>query len=356
MQSSSISPRPRRGRKAALSLLALTTTCTTCAAPFLEAQTLLGSHESLLRQNEEAREHDFTYLRTTTDVRDYVQQGLLVRLPGSSDYELADNVSFPYARPEVKTFVERLSDQYRGACGERLVVTSLTRPITRQPANASAISVHPTGMAIDLRRSDSSGCRLWLEDRAARPREQRGDRGDARAVPAALSRGGLPQPVPPVRRLRGGPAGHPGRPVDPRDRLARPGLPGPLLAGLPLPGLPVRPGRRQDLAFPELQGRQGREARDLPLPDRDHRESPREQREEVSRRPHGEQTPGRAAPARGRDPLEGGQPPLEGADRPRQVILETSIGAALSRPPCFVAPYGALITRYAGILCCNPLS
>ncbi len=163
MQSSSISPRSRRGRKAAVSLLALTTTCTTCAAPFLEAQTLLGSHESLMRQNQEAREHDFTYLRTSADVRDYAQQGLLVRLAGSSDYELADNVSFPYARPEVKTFVERLSDQYRGACGERLVVTSLTRPITRQPANASAISVHPTGMAIDLRRSDSSGCRLWLE-------------------------------------------------------------------------------------------------------------------------------------------------------------------------------------------------
>jgi len=163
MPSSSSSQRSRRGRKAALSVLALTTTCTTCAAPFLDAQTLLGSHESLLRQNEEAREHDFTYLRTTADVRDYAQQGLLVRLPGNSDYELADDVSFPYARPEVKTFVERLSDQYHGACGERLVVTSLTRPITRQPANASAISVHPTGMAIDLRRSDSSGCRLWLE-------------------------------------------------------------------------------------------------------------------------------------------------------------------------------------------------
>jgi hypothetical protein len=163
MQSPSTPPRFRRGRKAAVSVLALTTTCATCAAPFLEAQTLLGSHESLLRQNEEAREHDFTYLRTSADVRDYAQQGLLVRLPGSSDYELADDVSFPYARPEVKTFVERLSDQYHSACGERLVVTSLTRPITRQPANASAISVHPTGMAIDLRRSDASGCRQWLE-------------------------------------------------------------------------------------------------------------------------------------------------------------------------------------------------
>lgn len=158
----SISPSSRTCRNAALSLLALST-CATCTAPVL-AQSLLGSHESLLRQNEEAREHDFTYLRTAADVRDYAQQGLLVRLPGNADYELAgEEVSFPYARPEVKTFVERLSSQYHEACGERLVVTSLTRPITRQPPNASAISVHPTGMAVDLRRSDSSGCRQWLE-------------------------------------------------------------------------------------------------------------------------------------------------------------------------------------------------
>src|SRR3954454_845243 len=157
-----ISPSPRTRRNAALSLLALST-CATCAAPLL-AQSLLGSHESLLRQNQEAREHDFTYLRTSADVRDFAQQGLLVRLSGNANYELAsDEVSFPYARPEVKTFIERLSNQYRDACGERLVVTSLTRPITRQPPNASAISVHPTGMAIDLRRSDSSGCRQWLE-------------------------------------------------------------------------------------------------------------------------------------------------------------------------------------------------
>jgi hypothetical protein len=160
MPSPSLSPSPRLCRNAALSLLALTT----CASPFLDAQSLLGSHDSLLRQNEEAREHDFTYLRTSTDVRDYAQQGLLVRLAGNADYELAsDEVSFPYARPEVKTFIERLSNQYRDACGERLVVTSLTRPITRQPPNASTISVHPTGMAVDLRRSDSSGCRQWLE-------------------------------------------------------------------------------------------------------------------------------------------------------------------------------------------------
>lgn len=144
---------------AVFSLLALS--CLT-AGPVLESQSLLGSRESMLRQSFGAREHDFTYLKTSTQVREFARRGLLVRLSGNSDYRLA-SVSFPYARPEVKTFIERLSDQYRAACGERLVVTSLTRPTTRQPRNASHLSVHPTGMAVDLRRSSRSSCREWLE-------------------------------------------------------------------------------------------------------------------------------------------------------------------------------------------------
>jgi uncharacterized protein DUF5715 len=129
----------------------------------LEAQSLVGSRVSLERQNEVAREHGFVLLRTPADVFDFVQRGILVGVDGNSDYELSDEVSYPYARPEVKTFVERLGQEYRARCGERLVVTSLTRPITRQPRNASEISVHPTGMALDLRRSDRSSCRSWLE-------------------------------------------------------------------------------------------------------------------------------------------------------------------------------------------------
>ena len=128
-----------------------------------QAQSLLGSRSSMLRQSLAAREHDYTYLRTGADVRRFVDRGLLVRLRGNSNYRLG-TVSYPYARPEVKTFIERLSSQYRSACGERLVVTSLTRPLTRQPANASHLSVHPTGMAVDLRRSSRPACRAWLED------------------------------------------------------------------------------------------------------------------------------------------------------------------------------------------------
>ncbi|MFY9822192.1 MAG: DUF5715 family protein [Thermoanaerobaculia bacterium] len=158
MHSSRVSRIRLQRRLAALCVLSLP------AASLTDAQSLLGSRESLMRQDEQAQAHGFTYLRTTADVRDYAKRGVLVRLHGNADYDIeSDEVSFPYARPEVKLFVERLADQYRNACGEKLVVTSLTRPITRQPRNASVLSVHPTGMAADLRRSSSRACRTWLE-------------------------------------------------------------------------------------------------------------------------------------------------------------------------------------------------
>lgn len=114
------------------------------------------------RQNGIARNHDYSFLRTSSQVNRFVDLGLLVRLPGNGDYELA-RVSYPYARPAIKLFVERLASQYHAACGEKLVVTSLTRPEARQPRNASDLSVHPAGMAVDLRVSRRADCRKWLE-------------------------------------------------------------------------------------------------------------------------------------------------------------------------------------------------
>ena len=131
-------------------------------APALEAASLNGSRSSVGRQNYQARRHDYTFIRTPSQVRTFVAKGWLVPVRGNRDYSL-HAVSYPYARPEVKLFIERLARQYRASCGEQLVVTSLTRPTTRQPRNASPLSVHPTGMAMDLRRSWRSSCRRWLE-------------------------------------------------------------------------------------------------------------------------------------------------------------------------------------------------
>lgn len=127
-----------------------------------QAQSLRGSRASLDVQNRMAQQHDFTYIETPNRVRFFADQGWLVRVTPSADFDL-HAVSFPYARPEVELFIRRLGNQYKRACGEKLVVTSLTRSTTRQPRNASNRSVHPTGMAMDLRYSWNRNCRSWLE-------------------------------------------------------------------------------------------------------------------------------------------------------------------------------------------------
>jgi hypothetical protein len=129
----------------------------------LDAQALRGSRTAMRKQNSVAQNQDYSFLRTAGDVREFVEKGLLVPVSGSSALKLAD-VSFPYTRPAVKTFIDRLAPQYKGACGEKLVVTSLTRPLSRQPRNASDLSVHPAGMALDLRTPRRTSCRRWLEN------------------------------------------------------------------------------------------------------------------------------------------------------------------------------------------------
>lgn len=134
-----------------------------CVPASVASQSLRGSPWSVTVQQRVAQDHDFTFLEHTRNVRDFVDRGYLVELPGNDNYTLG-SVSYPYARPEVKLFVERLGAQYRAACGERLVVTSLTRPRSAQPQNASRRSVHPTGMAVDVRRSTQRTCQDWLEN------------------------------------------------------------------------------------------------------------------------------------------------------------------------------------------------
>ena len=142
--------------------LILALTVSLCFPDFVQGQSLRGSAASLDRQERAARVHDFTYLQSPAQVERFIKAGYLVQVRPNRDFDL-HQVSYPFARPEIRTFILRLSSQYRRACGEKLVVTSLTRPLSRQPRNASDRSVHPTGMAIDVRRSNTRSCRSWLE-------------------------------------------------------------------------------------------------------------------------------------------------------------------------------------------------
>ena len=142
--------------------LSLVTGCL-LSIPGLDAQSLLVSSNSMDLQNRQASRHGYSFARNTEDVLDMIDSGALVPVVGNEFFEIKEGVTFPYARPEVREFIEHLGRQYYDHCGEKLVVTSLTRARNRQPRNASKRSVHPTGMALDLRRSWDRSCRTWIE-------------------------------------------------------------------------------------------------------------------------------------------------------------------------------------------------
>ena len=125
-----------------------------------DAQSLRGSLPSISRMYRQAVREKLPFYETSTGVRNAVRKGRLVRLRTTSGVTY-DKVRWPYVQAETRVFAERLGAQYRSACGERLVITSAVRPATRQPANATERSVHPTGMAIDLRKPKGS-CLQWL--------------------------------------------------------------------------------------------------------------------------------------------------------------------------------------------------
>jgi hypothetical protein len=126
-------------------------------------QTLRGSRPSVDRMYDQAQDHDLTFFRSGTGVRSAAGRGDLVRLSGNSDYRL-HQVTFPYALPTTRTFIQRLASQYRDACGERLVVTSAVRPTSYRLLNSVDKSVHPTGMGVDIRKPTKGSCLRFLRE------------------------------------------------------------------------------------------------------------------------------------------------------------------------------------------------
>jgi hypothetical protein len=128
-----------------------------------ENVSLRGSPNSMVRQNEVAHALGYEFVQSPAEIESLVEEGLLVPVTGNEHYVVKDGVSHAYARPEIRLFIERLAAQYHEGTGELLVVTSLTRPLSQQPKNSHDLSVHPAGIAIDLRISSRRASRVWLE-------------------------------------------------------------------------------------------------------------------------------------------------------------------------------------------------
>ena len=153
-----------KNRKYVVKTLALgvLTVCSLSLSLAAQAQSLRGSQASIERQNSLAVAYGFTFVRTASQMTGLINGGQLVKVSSNRHMNLHD-VSYPYARGGVRLFISRLSAQFYNACGEKLTVTSLSRPIDRQPPNAASRSVHPAGMAVDLRIPAKRQCRAWLE-------------------------------------------------------------------------------------------------------------------------------------------------------------------------------------------------
>jgi hypothetical protein len=125
------------------------------------ASDLFGSRNSMEKQHAVAVDLDYDFARNASEVAEVVASGVLEEVVPNADFSMS-GVSFPYAQPVVRNFVERLAAEYHFATGQLLVVTSLTRPLSEQPANASPLSVHPAGMAVDLRIPSNRKAQAWL--------------------------------------------------------------------------------------------------------------------------------------------------------------------------------------------------
>ena len=133
----------------------------TLSAQVFAKPSLRGSAASLDRQNRAANGAGLKRHRSAREVMNTVRAGRLVRVRAGAHFEL-HNVSYPYAHPSLYDFLTRFARFYHKTCGAKLVVTSLTRPTKEQPRNASSRSVHPTGIAADL-RLPWRDCRARLE-------------------------------------------------------------------------------------------------------------------------------------------------------------------------------------------------
>ena len=125
--------------------------------------TLRGSQGAVDRTYAQALKHDLAFYRTPGGVRAAVERGELVRIRGNEDFRVYA-VNYPYVLPTTLAFIKRLAGQYHDQCGEKMVVTSGVRPKSFHLFNSVDKSVHPAGMAVDIRKPGRAGCANWLRE------------------------------------------------------------------------------------------------------------------------------------------------------------------------------------------------
>lgn len=124
---------------------------------------LHGSPASVDLMYDAAESNGLHFYRSAADISKGLKAGALVPIAGTPNVEIA-GASFPLALTGTHEFLTRFALEYAASCGEPLTVTSAARPESRHLRNGSPKSVHPTGMAIDLRKPRDGRCLQWVRD------------------------------------------------------------------------------------------------------------------------------------------------------------------------------------------------
>lgn len=148
-------------------LHALTTVADLDAGPPDESETsgasLRGSHAAVDRAFDAAVTGGIPFVHSESELEHRASDGEYVPLARATPTYQLKGVGSAYVRPATRDFVTRFAADYARECGEPLTVTSAMRPTTVHLRNSVQKSVHPTGMAVDLRAS-RTGCLKWMRE------------------------------------------------------------------------------------------------------------------------------------------------------------------------------------------------
>lgn len=120
------------------------------AAVWLDGQVSFvgGELSSSERQYMYATANDYQFMRSDSQYRQAIAEGYLVRLQHP---DLVVAARRPYVLPSTAAFIYEIAEAFRGAGCSGLRVNDATRLLSERPSNGSVHSVHPAGMALDLR-------------------------------------------------------------------------------------------------------------------------------------------------------------------------------------------------------------
>jgi hypothetical protein len=138
---------------------------------------LRGSHDSLLRQNEEIDRLKLTRINDDQQLEELELRGELVSLHNSRSLQIAPNLELNrrFCRPWTRAFLEDLSQAFYAQFHQPIQVTSAVRTVDQQarlqrsnsnaaPIDGDTASSHLAGLTVDIgKRPMSRGQRAWFD-------------------------------------------------------------------------------------------------------------------------------------------------------------------------------------------------